>query len=59
MIVDAIAFNIDTKSWPDNGVSYVKIVYTLDVNDYRGLRNVQLVVKYLEPASEADSVGSE
>ncbi len=49
-LVDAIAFNIDTQRWPDQGVSQVDIAYRLDVNEFRGERSVQLVVEHIEPA---------
>lgn len=49
-VLDAIAFNVDLKQWPDKGVEYLKLVYRLDVNEFRGRRNLQLMVDHLEPA---------
>lgn len=48
-LLDAIAFNIDPKVWPDPGVSQVRLVYRLDINEYRGQRQLQLLVEYLQP----------
>lgn len=46
---DAIAFNVNLVEWPNYRLEYVKIVYKLDVNEYKGRRKVQLIVEYLEP----------
>lgn len=47
-VFDAIAFNHVDHDWPD-GVNRVELVYQLDVNEYRGQRNLQLLVRYLRP----------
>jgi single-stranded-DNA-specific exonuclease len=47
--IPAIAFNIDTKSWPNQDCEYVHAAYCLDINEYLGQRSLQLVVKYLQP----------
>jgi len=47
-VFDAIAFNHVDHDWPP-GVSRVELVYQLDVNEYRGQRNLQLLVRYLRP----------
>ncbi len=49
-MIDAIAFNIDPRAWPDLSVQFVHLVYRLEVNEFRGNRNVQLLVDYLLPA---------
>ncbi|MDE2088781.1 MAG: single-stranded-DNA-specific exonuclease RecJ, partial [Gammaproteobacteria bacterium] len=46
--IDAIAFNAAEPA-PAEG-ERVCIAYRLDVNDYRGLRSLQLIVEHLEPA---------
>jgi single-stranded-DNA-specific exonuclease len=46
---EAIAFNVDTSIWPNTVVTQVRIAYRLDVNEYNGLRKVQLLVQHLEP----------
>ena len=48
--VEAIAFNVDTASWPDDSVRLVDAAYRLDVNEFRGRRSLQLVVEQLLPA---------
>ena len=50
LAIDAIAFGIDTRSWPDPAVQRVRLAYRLDVNEWRGRQSVQLLVEYLEPA---------
>lgn len=47
-LVDAIAFNIDPKLWPNLQAKKVKVAYRLDVNEFRGNKNLQLMVDYLE-----------
>jgi single-stranded-DNA-specific exonuclease len=49
LLLDAIAFNVDLETWPDPAIEDVEIAYRLDVNEYRGQRNVQLMVEHLEP----------
>lgn len=48
-LLDGIAFNIDTTRWPDQGVREVELAYKLDVNEFRGNRNVQLIIDYIWP----------
>jgi len=50
LALDAIAFNVDTETWPDTNIQRVHLVYKLDVNEFRGQRNLQLLVDWLEPA---------
>lgn len=49
-IIDAIAFNVDTKLWPDTSISMARIVYKLDVNYYRGEEKLQLMIDHIMPA---------
>ncbi|WP_432697456.1 single-stranded-DNA-specific exonuclease RecJ [Marinobacterium sp. YM272] len=49
MALDAIAFNIDTRQWPDQSVTEVEAVYRLDINEFRGQRNLQLMIEQLQP----------
>lgn len=51
MALDGIAFNIDTKRWPDQSVNEVEVVYRLDINEFRGRRNLQLMIEQLLPGS--------
>lgn len=46
-LIDAIAFNIDTRQWPDPSVQRATLAYKLDVNEYRGQRSAQLLVEYI------------
>ncbi|WP_410678744.1 single-stranded-DNA-specific exonuclease RecJ [Avibacterium paragallinarum] len=48
-LLDAIAFNVDTRYYPDLSLKKVKLAYKLEVNEYRGQRNIQLLVDYIEP----------
>lgn len=48
-LIDGIAFNVDTRQWPDPSVQRATLAYKLDVNEYRGQRTVQLLVEYLWP----------
>ena len=47
-LVDAIAFNIDTRLWPNAQANKVRLAYRLDVNEFRGNKNVQLLVECIE-----------
>jgi single-stranded-DNA-specific exonuclease len=47
-VFDAIAFNIDTELWPQQDASRVHLAYRLDVNEFRGQINVQLLVSCIE-----------
>ena len=48
-LLDGIAFNIDTRYFPDLSVKQARLAYKLDINEYRGQRNIQLLVDYIEP----------
>ncbi|WP_095099097.1 MULTISPECIES: single-stranded-DNA-specific exonuclease RecJ [Serratia] len=48
-LLDGIAFNVDTALWPDSSVREVELAYKLDVNEFRGNRNVQLLIQHLWP----------
>lgn len=48
-LLDGIAFNVDTTVWPDSSVREVELAYKLDVNEFRGNRNVQLLIQHLWP----------
>lgn len=47
-LIDAIAFNIDPKLWPNTQVKKVRLAYKLDINEFRGNQTVQLLVDYIE-----------
>ncbi len=46
-LVDAIAFGIDVKEWPDTEARFVKVAYQLDINEFRGKFSLQLIVREL------------
>jgi single-stranded-DNA-specific exonuclease len=58
MQIDAMAFGVDTSQWPAPDVKQVRVVYRLDVNEYNGLRKVQLLVEYLDVLQVMGSPGS-
>ncbi|STO64715.1 single-stranded-DNA-specific exonuclease RecJ [Haemophilus parahaemolyticus] len=45
MLLDAIWFNIDTRLFPDLSIKQAKIIYKLDINEYKGNKNLQLRVE--------------
>lgn len=47
--IDAIKFNVDTDVWPDDSINRVRVVYRLDVNEFRGKRSLQLMIEHLLP----------
>ena len=51
-LLDAVAFNIDTRLYPDLSIKQARFAYKLDVNEFRGNRNVQLLVEYIEAIDE-------
>ncbi len=48
-LIDAIAFFTTNEDWPEN-VHQVELVYQLDLNEFRGNRNPQLLVKHILPS---------
>jgi single-stranded-DNA-specific exonuclease len=48
--IDAIAFNIDIKQWPNHRCEKIYAAYRLDINEFRGRRTVQLIIEHLEAA---------
>jgi len=49
---DAIAFNVTDKDWPEEAqdqIQQVELGYRLDVNEYQGRENLQLMVNYIQP----------
>ncbi|MEE9552533.1 MAG: DHHA1 domain-containing protein, partial [Gammaproteobacteria bacterium] len=47
-IIDAIAFNTTHDEWPAE-TEHVQTVYKLDINEYAGRRQLQLVIDYIAP----------
>tara|TARA_R100001443_G_scaffold85495_2_gene92135 strand:+ start:24929 stop:26659 length:1731 start_codon:yes stop_codon:yes gene_type:complete len=51
LLIDAIWFNADNKTWPDINVKKVHLAYQLDINEYREQQNLQLIVRYMTALS--------
>jgi single-stranded-DNA-specific exonuclease len=47
-MLDAIAFFVDLKQWPNHRCKGVRLAYRLDINEFRGKRSVQLIIEHLE-----------
>ncbi|HEY6527330.1 MAG TPA: single-stranded-DNA-specific exonuclease RecJ [Cellvibrionaceae bacterium] len=47
VLLDAIAFNVDTQQWPSQHKK-LRMAFKLSPNEFRGQRTVQLMVDYLE-----------
>lgn len=45
--LDAIAFNVDLRIWPNRECRQVHVLYKLDVNEFRGKQTLQLMVDQL------------
>jgi single-stranded-DNA-specific exonuclease len=48
IMIDAIAFNVDLRRWPDPATSKVHLAYRLDINEFRGNQSLQLMVEYID-----------
>lgn len=44
---DAIAFNVDLKSWPNSQIKNVHLAFRLDINEFRGKQSLQFMVEHL------------
>lgn len=50
--VDGIAFNVDLEKWPNYRAQKVRLAYRLDVNEFKGRKNLQIMIDHLEPIHE-------
>ena len=50
--IEAIAFNVE--HWPDPEAPEISLAYRLEINEFRGERNLQLVVERILPATLPD-----
>lgn len=48
-LIDAIAFNVDLKVWPNAAINLVQLVYKLDINEWQGKQSLQLMVDKIAP----------
>lgn len=44
---DAIAFNVDLNQWPNHRCERIHAAYRLDINEYRGNQDLQLVLEHI------------
>jgi len=51
-LIDAIAFNIDPNEWPNFRYNKVRLAFSLDINEYRERKQLQLLAHYLEGIQE-------
>lgn len=47
--LDGIAFGVDREMWPNPSARWVEMAYKLDVNEYRGVETVQLMIAHMSP----------
>lgn len=50
--VDAIAFNVDLKAWPNHRAKFIHAAYKLDINFYMGKSRLQLLVQAMNVMSQ-------
>lgn len=50
IMLDAIAFNVDLRRWPDPATKKVRLAYRLDINEFRGNQSLQLMVEHMDGA---------
>ncbi|ART83949.1 single-stranded-DNA-specific exonuclease RecJ [Oceanisphaera profunda] len=48
-LIDAIAFNVDLKVWPNAAINLVQLVYKLDINEWQGKQSLQLMIDKIAP----------
>ncbi|SCC27290.1 single-stranded-DNA-specific exonuclease [Gilliamella bombicola] len=48
-LIEGICFNVNRQQWPDQSIKNVKIIYHLDVDEFRGNQALNLVIKHLWP----------
>ena len=49
-LINAIAFNVDLKSWPNLRCEKLYAAYRVDINEYRERRDLQLILEHMEAA---------
>ena len=52
-VVEAIAFQVDLKAWPNHRAKFIHAVYKLDINTYQGRSRLQLVIVDMQVAEQA------
>lgn len=46
-ILNAIAFNVDLKQWPNHRSQKIHAAYRLDINEFNHCQNLQLIIEHL------------
>lgn len=52
--LDAIAFQVDTKIWPNHRAKWIHAVYKLDINTYQGRSKLQLILADFQAKERVD-----
>ncbi len=53
--LQGIMFNIDVKEWPNFECTWVRAVYHLDINEYKGHRQLQLCIAQMEVMTQEET----
>lgn len=54
--VDAIAFNVDLKIWPNHRAKYIHAAYKLDINFFQGRTRLQLLIQAMNVINSEQAV---
>ena len=49
-------FNADTSQWPNSNCEEATFVFKLDINEYRGRQQVQLIIETIQDLKISESV---
>ena len=52
---DAIAFQVDTKIWPNHRAKWIHAVYKVDINTYQGRSKLQLILTEFQAQEKAET----
>lgn len=47
-VYTGIKFNVDLKHWPNHRCQRLTLAYKLDINEFNGVRSVQLLIEHLQ-----------
>lgn len=50
VLLDGISFFVDLNKWPNEAASKLRLVYKIEINEFRGQSNLQLLIDHLEVA---------
>lgn len=56
--IDGIVFNVDLNVWPNYHCTTVRAVYSLDINEYKNKRKLQLLIDELIPLNEVNTLST-